>query len=554
MLTSASPQQTSNQTVANAAQAVVKSVADPNAIYETLKPLWDKSRAACSGERYVKDYDRILDNVRFTNLLIPFSPSMTDEQYRFYRAEAEWPGITSQFSKMLVGGLLRKPPQLTFTKEVPEEAKDWILNQFGRDDSSLVAFLDDALGEEVQTSCAWVFVDYPKIANADDLDQEELAKYKPYPVLQPAESIVNWRVRTNKYGKTQLDRVIVRGLRETYEVNEFHPTYTDVAYVHELNEAGNYQIRVFVKGAEATNVPVVGGQTKPIVEHADATFDLEETIPVLVNGEPLDWIPAWPLDGNIDPVEPLLLPIIDKEVTLYNKMSRRNHLLYGAATYTPIISTDMPDEEFDEIVKQGLGTWIKLQQGDTADVLKPPTESLGDMEKTIAASIEEMAKLGIRMLTPETAQSGVALELRNAAQTAQLGTLNMKVSDTLRQIIVFMVNWRYDLDLSVSDVDFSLSSDFSPTPLGPDWLNLATSWYQQGLIPRSVWLTLLKANDMLPPDYDDEAGQKEINDDDLINSVTAGGLQGTSNFATQIAQDKAKTKAEREQPKKEPKE
>jgi len=63
--------------IVNAAQSSVKTVADPNASYDSLKPLWDKSRAVCSGERYVKEFDGIIDTVRFTNLLIPFSPSMS---------------------------------------------------------------------------------------------------------------------------------------------------------------------------------------------------------------------------------------------------------------------------------------------------------------------------------------------------------------------------------------------------------------------------------------------------------------------------------------------
>lgn len=505
--------------VVNAAQASVKTVADPNASYETLKPLWAKSRAACSGERYVKDFDSVIDVNAFTNLLIPFSPSMTQNQYNFYRAEAEWPGISAQFSKMLVGGLLRKPPQLTLPPEVPEEAKTWILNEFGRDDSSLISFLDGALKEETETNATWLFVDYPKISEeeAKGYDEEELAKFKPYPILHPAESVVNWRLRTNKYGKTILDRIVIRGLRESFEKNEFHPTYVDVAYVHELDAAGHYQIRVFAKQAAESNVPNTAGGNQQVIESTDSTFVLEEVIPVFVNEKPLDYIPAWPLDGCVDPGEPMLMPIIDKEVALYNKLSRRNHLLYGAATYTPVISSDMDDTEFDKVVESGLGTWIKLDQNDTASILETPTEALQDMERAIAAGIEEMARLGVRMLTPETDQSGVALEIRNAAQTAQLGTFNTKVSETVRQVITFMINWRYDLNIKVTDVEFSLSSDFNPAPLGDAWLRLATEWYEAGLLPRAVWIQLLKVNDLIPPDYDDVEGQKEINSDPLLS-------------------------------------
>jgi len=162
-----------------------------------------------------------------------------------------------------------------------------------------------------------------------------------------------------------------------------------------------------------------------------------------------------------------------------------------------------------------------------------PTAALQDMDRAIAACIEEMAKLGIRMLTPETDQSGIALEIRNAAQTAQLGSLNNKVSNTMKQVICFMINWRFDAQLLSKDIDFSLSADFSPVPLGSDWLRLATEWYQQGLIPRSIWINILKHNDMIPPDYDDEEGQQEI----LKDTEEAIMRQANLSYASQTLQN-----------------
>jgi len=499
--------------IVNAAQAEIKTVGDPNASYESLKPLWTRSKAVCSGERFVKDLDGIVST---RNMLIPFSASMTQTQYDFFKAEAELPGITAQFSKMLIGGLLRKTPVLTLPESVPEDAHDWIINQFGQDDSQLVSVLDTALWEEIRSSRCWIFVDYPSIDNVKVLSKEQRDALKPYPIIMEAESVINWRYSSDDMGKDLLSMVIVKGLREDFEKNEFHPTYIETVDVHDLDEAGLYRIRKYEKEAPSQNLPVVAG--KKLQRNEKGVFILKETIEtVQMNGQRLAFIPAWPLNGSVEPVEPILSTIIDKEISLYNKISRRNHLLYGAATYTPIISSDMEKESFDEITEAGLGSWILLEKGDTASVLATPTAALQDMDRAIAASIEEIAKLGIRMLTPETDQSGVALQLRNAAQTAQLGTLNSKISGTLKQIIAFMIEWRYDIDMDPKDVDFSLSADFNPTPLGPDWLRLATEWYEGGKIPRSIWLTILKHNDILSPDYDDNDGQKEINEDTLLN-------------------------------------
>lgn len=482
---------------------------DPDPIYNNLAPLWKKSRAVCGGERKVKAYDKTLDVQKFTNLLVPFSPYMDQGQYDFYKAEAELPGITSQFAKMLVGGLLRKPPSLTLPEDIPSGAMEWILKEFGEDDSTLVAFMNDVLWEEIQTSRAWVHVAYPRISKdeRDSLTAAELLEYKPYPVVWPAESVINVKTGISRTGKSELKLVVVSGYKEVFTTNEFHPDIIETMTVHALDEDGFYYVDIYER-------PV-----SPGMPSGAGDFEKKESITDITSHDVrLNFIPAWPLSGAIGGQEPILSAIIDKEISLYNKISRRNHLLYGAATYTPIVFSDMGDAEFREIVNKGLGTWLKLGRDDKADILKTPTEALKDMETAIAAGIEEIAKLGVRMLSPEAQQSGIAIEIRNAAQTAQLGSLSSKVSSVMGQIITFMINWRYGLELKNTDVEFTLSDDFNPVPLGADWLRLATEWYEAGLIPRSIWLLLLKQNDMIPNDYDDKQGQLEINGSEMIPS------------------------------------
>ena len=508
-----------------------KTVDVPKVEYDSIKPLWDKCRAVCSGERFVKLYDGVIDQNNFRNLLIPFSTTMTQQQYDFYKAEAEGPGITAQFAKMLVGGLLRKQPILTLPEDAPAGAYNWIMNNFGQDDSSLIATLDTALWEELQTSRAWLYVSYPAVNDAGNLTKEEAAGLKPYPVLLKSDAVINWRSALDNTGKIQLKQLIIRGLEESFEYNEFHPDYIDTVWVHEINEEGYYQIRTYRSKTLDTKTVING---KPVFNYSNdpKKFELEDTFQnILMNGERLRRIPAWPLNGSIDILEPLLMPIIDKELALYNKISRRNHLLYGASTYTPVVYSDMSEEEFDEIVNAGLGSWLKLRENDRADILKTPTEALTDMEKAIAGSIEEMAKMGIRMLTPETSQSGVALELRNAAQTAQIGALNIKISNVVTQVITFMLNWRYGTTYTNDQIAFTLCNDFNPMPIGADWLRLATEWYQIGLLPRSVWLELIKQNDLIPPDYNDDDGKIEIVEDLDLTS------KGNNNYAKQILEN-----------------
>lgn len=501
------------------ANTQTKTVGDPIAVYDSIKLIWRKTRAICGGEKLVKEYDSVIDTINFENILVPFSPSMTDDQYRFYKAEAELPGIVAQYVKMLIGGLLRKKPQLSFKVELPFEIKDWIMNTLGEDNSSISSFLDAALAEELQTARCFVQVDYPIIPEEllGKLSEEEMLIFKPYPILIKAEEVINWTVSKHPItGEKILSRILIRKYEEEYEEDKYHPNISEVVYVHFLDNQGFYKVKRFK--SEKSNPVASGGKIDPQKRTNTFVEDREYNPNILFNGRPLEMLPFWPLNGSIDIVDPLILPLVDKEIALYNKISRRNHLLYGAATYTPFVSANITDDEFHEIVNKGLGTWIKIPEGGRLGVLETPTAALADLERAIAANVEEMAKLGIRMLSPETSQSGVALELRNAAQTAQLGTLNMKVSTQMSSIIAFMINWRFKTNLSASDVVFSLSADFNPAPLGDSWLRLATEWYENGLIPRSVWLSILKHNDMLDPEYDDNAGKEEIATDTTIVS------------------------------------
>ena len=506
-----------------------KNVADPLDKYQSLRPLWDRARAVVHGQRFAKTYDSTLDTLNFGNLLLPFSASMSQRQYDFYRSEAELPGLTSQYARTVVGSLLRKGVDLELPDDAPEGAYEWIMNQFSADGRSMHAFLDDALWEEIQTSRAWVYVDYPVVQG--ELSREEQLKLRPYPTIVRAESVVNWRTGPHPItGEEDLLLWITRAYLTDFTENEFHPNYIDTAIVHEITPEGYFRIRIFERNTDEENVPIINGEIQQYYDvigggyesSAQGNFTEVRRIEELyMNGERMMHIPAYPLNGMIEAQEPMLQPIIDREVALYNKMSRRNHLLYGAATYTPVVASDMTDEAFEDLVSAGLGSWLRVGSDESITALETPTAALRDMETAIQNGIEEMARMGIRLLNPEgnNNTSGVALEIRNAAQTGQLGNLSAKVSRSMSEIITMMINWRYGTDYEFGDVKFMLSGDFNPAPLGSDWMRLVTEWYQAGLIPRTLWLEISKQNDIVPNEYDDITGVQEIENDDMIVPV-----------------------------------
>ena len=501
-------------------KSVKYSVADPSASYHSLKPLWKRSRAILQGQDNVKAHDEYLEP-EYKNLLIPFSTSMTQRQYDFYKSEAELPGLVAQYCKVLISALLRKESHLRLPEELPEDAEEWLKNDFTLDGRSLFNFLDHALWEELQTSRAWVYVDRPQIGEQeyDNMTPEERAMIKPYPVVIKAENVINVQIKTHPITRQKtLTRWVTRYLVEKYKPdNPWHPDYIDTVCDHYLDETGRLVLDFYEHPDTNQEIKVLNGDVRQEYKESisEIGFRKVNTVYPTMFGERLMRIPAWPLNGQYEPVEPVLMPLIDREVSLYNKVSRRNHLLYGAATYTPVVQSDMTDEEFDDIVNSGLGTWLRVRKDESISVLETPTAALKDMEKAIETTVQEMAKMGIRMLSPETAQSGVALEIRNASQTAQLGTLNAKVSSTMKEIIAFMLNWKYNTEYTAEDITFQMSSDFTPLVGGEGAMRLVSEWYQSVIISRSTWINVAKYNDFLPADYDDDEAIEEIQTDPL---------------------------------------
>jgi len=508
--------------VKTAANTQKRGVENPSASYISLKPLWKKARAVLQGEAHAKAHDEYIES-NYSNLLLPFSPSMSQSQYDFYKSEAELPGLTTQYARVLISALLRKPSQLTLPDELGEDAFNWLTKDITLDGASMFNFLDSAIWEELQTSRAWVYIDRPTVSD-DELEMmmpEERNMISPYPVLIKAENVINVQLKTHPVTRVKsLSRWVTRYISEEYTPeNPWHPSYVDSVCDHYLDEQGFLVLDYYKKAHGSHEVNALNGViAQEYEDSADGGFKLYETVYPMKFGQRLKRIPAFPLNGQLEPVEPVLMPLIDREVALYNKVSRRNHLLMGAATYTPVVQSDMTDEEFEELVNAGLGTWLRVRKDESITVLETPTGALSDMDRAIEATVGEMAKMGIRMLSPEQAASGVALEIRNASQTAQLGTLNAKISGTMQEVLAFMINWKYDTDYSGNDIEFQLSSDFAATVGGEGAMRLVAEWYQSGIISRETFVTIAKYNDFLPADYDDEEAIAAIQTDPLVNA------------------------------------
>ena len=59
-------------------------------------------------------------------------------------------------------------------------------------------------------------------------------------------------------------------------------------------------------------------------------------------------------------------------------------------------------------------------------------------------------------------------------------------------------------------LDFRMSADFNASPLGVEWARLVTEWYQDRIIPRSEFVRIVKQQDVLSSDYDDQQARGRV--------------------------------------------
>ena len=478
--------------------------------YTELAPIWGRNSACLEGQAAAKAHDKTLTHDQST-LLVPFSTRMQQDQWDFYLHEAELPGIAEQFARTVRGGMLRKPVVIDPPEGADDTLEPWLRTRPGVAGEDLLAFLHAALWEELKTSRAWIYVNHP-----GDRDEPDGGPPAPYMELVKALELTDWHSGVHPLtGQTALLSATVCKTVRIGTDNDGRPVHRDRMYVHELDSQGYYRVRVFQR---STTGALPGVDIPGLVGFGDFEIVSTQTDITNAEGERLREIPLFPLNGLYDPLQPVFETFCNREIALYNKQSRKNHLLYGTATYTPVLKTDGDDSQAIRSLRtSGLGSLITIGQDDDLDVLQIDPAALDAWGTEIEAVIGQLAKMGVRMLAKEMDESGVAIELRNAGQTSQLAALSRAISQMLQRIFTFMARWRYGSDLE--PVKASLSPDLTSSGLGADEMRLLTEWYMAGVLDRPTWIAMAKANDFLPADYNDEGADQRIADDGVLTAM-----------------------------------
>ena len=490
-----------------------------HARYDELLPIWDKMDAVLSGEAAAKDYDKRLrrDN---SNLLVPFAVSMEDDQWKLYLHEAELPGIAEQFARTVRGGMLRKPVVIEPPDDAPGTLESWLRTRPGAGGEDLLAFLTAALWEELKTSRAWIRVNHPGMSGTEEPDGGPPA---PYMELVKAREVIDWHTGMHPTtGQNALLSATVAKVVRLANDKDGNPQHVERVWVHDLDDEGYYRVRIYEKRRSRTIDAMDPNRNRrnsfvyQILDFGSFNQVDEQTNITDADGARLREIPLFPLNGLYDPLQPVFETFCNREIHLYNKQSRKNHLLYGTATHTLVVRTNDKDVAA-ELANLALGAYIRVDEEGAVDWLQLDPTALDAWDAEIQSVIGQLAKMGVRMLAKEMDESGVAIELRNAGQTSQLAALSRAISQMLQRIFTFMAAWRYGSE--VGPVKASLSPDLTSSGLGADEMRLVTEWYMGAAVKRETWISMAKANDFLPADYDDSDAAEKIRGDTVLQDI-----------------------------------
>ena len=464
-------------------------VTTPSDSYNFWEDNWRKYIAVVNGEAAVKKFDETMFPMEPSkNILTPFSPKMSPVAYEYYKAGAELPGYSVQQLRTIISALLRKPIGITlpegFTGD-SNEALDWLLNQILVEGAGLTTLIRNALEDDLVTGNTWLLL---------DLNQETKT---PVVEVLPGRSIISYEVGNHPlYGPGNLVQVVVRRAEESKD--DDNATVITYTYdVHFIDEDGVYKIHQLKQDED----DVVALTDEPIIPTRSVQSDSGGT-----ESAYFDQILLFPMDGKAEISSPFLSNFINREISLYKQMAKRNAMTTNTTSFTPVIK-GASDEESVELANFALGQVVSVGKDVDVDVLSPDTKGLDSVNKTIEDIRQDLQMIGSRQLVRDSRASGTALELTNSPYNSILYSLSSAYATTLRRLITTAFNWRYGTSYAQSDFGLTLSVDLADSPTGVNAVQYVLQLFFSGNLPRRELLTVLKANGILSNNYEDTAGE-----------------------------------------------
>jgi len=470
-------------------------VQTPHSEYAFRKPDWQKIRCFAEGSRVVKAQGEVF---------LPKPGGWKAAEYDAYRQRAEVYGAVDRTIDGLDGAIFRKSPKVELPTGADDIAKDITLSG-----KTLTEWLRDTVREVLTVGRGGVLVDF---TGSDSANPDAVARAsvdRPYVVPYSAEQIINWETQVIG-GVTKLVTVVLEEkISSPSPVDPFIRMETTQYRVLRLTN-GVYSVELW-KAEVVAAVQSVGAPVQP--KASEIAFTKQGEFTPQRRGASLDAIPFFffGVSGqSVAPEKPPLLDVTDLCVLHYGTSADYAHGLHWVALPTPWITGASDTEK-----GFGIGPSSAIVLGDPqarVGMLEFQGTGLGAIEKRLSGLEAKMAALGAKILEERKtqAESGTAIQMRQAGDASVLAGVSDAVSRTAEAIVARMLWWG-GTEQEQPDVTIDLNMEFFGAAMDPQLLTALMQAWQAGGISKETFLWNLQKGEMLPEDrtIEDEMAKLE---------------------------------------------
>jgi hypothetical protein len=488
-----------------------KTVMTKHKDYEGMSKKWLRSRDAAAGVDAI--HQRSLN-------YLPKLNEQEDAAYQGYLKRACFYNATWRTISGLSGMMFRKPAQI----ECAESLKP-LFDDITLANEPLHVFAQQLAIEVFTVGRAGVLVDYPTQDQqlAITRAQAEALNLRPTMQRYPAESIINWK--TGLVANVTRLMLVVLTEETAIPVDEFSiKCETRYRVLDLVGDPANpslmaYRVRVFRINEKTDSQEQVGTDFYPSM-----------------NGKPLVEIPFtfFGIDSVTPKVDvPPLIDLVDLNLAHFRVSADYEHGCHFTGLPTPVVSGYQPTVEGEKLYVGSTVAWVFPDSAAHASYLEFSGAGLGALQANLAHKEEQMAALGARLLTIDSApgrETATTAAIHHSGETAVLAAVAQVESLGMTRALNIFSKWAgFD-----EEVKFELSRDFFPMAMDAGTLAALVAAWQAGAISAETLFENLQAGEIIDEERSFEDEQAKI--------ANAAPTIASTDFATQQA-DAAHAKA-----------
>ena len=458
--------------------------------YKTHLADWKKCRDASAGQRAIHEAGEIY--------LSKLSEQEKDE-YAAYLERALFYEATGRTVEGLGGMIFRKAPV------IDEKSMTEFLEDVSLDGTDIVGFAQDLTKNILEVGRSGILVDHPTMEVNEAGEQIQLTQaqmevknLRPFMKEYKAESVIFWRIGRVKNKAALVEVRLKETIEEQDPKDEFGVIHTEQIRVLEINEADQYQQRLFRKKAGATNA-----------EQAKYEPYGQPIIPV-VAGAALDMIPfVFAKTDSTSPSvdEPPLMGLVNVNISHYKTTADLEHGAHFTGLPTAVITGHTKGDE-DTFRIGSTKAWVFSDPAAEARYLEFEGKGLQTLVELLASKEDKMASLGAQMLTPSTRKNeaeGTA-EMRHMGENSVLSSISVTISEALNKALEYAAMW-----MAVDPATIKLNTDFMAQTLTPQMMQALLLSWQSGGISKQTYFENMQRGEIIDSEksFEDEQSETE---------------------------------------------